>query len=148
MLGMFFLSNAMFRNTGVYSRSVSLLSNAEIAKKYGLHGEELAAFEYCQDLMPRQGKVRGDLGIYCGCLSKSATDEFFPGYKKYAIQFAAELRRQGNSMTEHGLNYLLPDAAVRGSHASTVRLVQNSMTYCGEQAVNEAARLKAALRAK
>jgi hypothetical protein len=148
MFCMFFFSKGLFSATGIYDRNESLLSTAEIAKKYGLHGEELSALEFCQNRMPREGKIPGDIGIYCGCLSKHATDEFFPGYKKYAIQFAAELRRQGSSMSDHALQNLLPDEAVRGGRVGTMRMVQNSMTHCGEQAIKEGARLKGAIKPK
>jgi hypothetical protein len=148
MLCMFFFSSSLFSATGIYARNESLLGNAEIAKKYGLHGDGVTALELCQNLIPREGRLAGDIGIYCGCVTKHAGDEFYPGYKHTAIRFVAELRRQGSSITEHSLNNLLPNEAVRGGRAGTARMVLNTMSHCGEEAIKEGARLKGALRAK
>jgi hypothetical protein len=148
MLAKSFLTMAVATPGGLgvsSSRNVTLASKAEIIRKYGLQGEELAALELCQKLLPNDGRAPGDAGVYCGCLSKHATDEFFPGHKATAIRLALEIRKRGG-MSANGVNDILSDDAVKGTRMSTARAVYGSMEFCSEQAINEATRLRATVK--
>ena len=123
--------------------SVNITGKEANVKKYGLKGEEIKSFDLCQQLLPKSGKAPGDLGTYCGCLSKRATDEFARGNKTTAILLVNEFRKRGR-LTIAEVNDIVSEDSVNVTRSHAAKLVVEAMTSCREEAINVAATQRSA----
>ncbi len=105
---------------------------------YELHGQELRAFHLCLDMMSgRRLNNEGDMGAFCGCLAKNATEEMREPYKTNAIRVANQYIQYGRLSLRESLDLLPPDSFT-GVRAGTLTSIRASIARC-TQAARDAA---------
>lgn len=121
---------------------------------YELRGQELQAFDLCLGMMRGQRlHNEGDMGAFCGCLAKNATEEMREPYKTNAIRVANKYIRHGHLSLRDALDLLPPDSftgvrtgAITSIRASIQRCTQEARDASDERRHNERARSDQAAR--